>query len=115
MESRQCPTCGYTWYSADEAGTWICLKCGERIPPERKVVVVVGGGKPRRIHVYDAVAAVMGLPTIEDMTDILKADKSIQRSEKRAERNVKPLNRTREMERRKRQISKGMIKVTGHE
>jgi ribosomal protein L37AE/L43A len=33
MVSRQCPLCGYTWYSADDYGTWICSHCGAEIPP----------------------------------------------------------------------------------
>lgn len=33
MQSRVCPSCGATWYSADDRGIWVCPECGEKIPP----------------------------------------------------------------------------------
>jgi len=44
MISRQCPKCDYTWYSADESGTWICEKCGAEMPPSEDITEVEADG-----------------------------------------------------------------------
>jgi len=108
MISRQCPRCGKTSHSAGELVPWICPYCQMEIPPEKRVVAVVGCGRPPRIPIYDIVPAFFGLPTIEQM---VTSDKSFQREIKRAERDSKPFNYSQEMARRRRQIEKGMIKV----
>lgn len=118
MISRQCPACGITWHSADESNSWLCEKCGAEMPPAKAIVingkektVVIKSSPPPSFYLY-TVLATLGLPTVEE---IIAADKPIQRMKKQAERNAKPLNYTREMERRKRQIEKGVIKVAAHD
>lgn len=125
MISRKCPQCGTAWHSSDEESTWVCEKCGCAIPPKENIVVINGKpmrfplegktvaitGSPPASFYLDIMSVMFGLPTIEDN---IRTDKPIQRMKKQAERATKPLNYTREMERRKRQIEKGMIKVTAH-